>query len=91
MAKRLSITVPNTSRCLKQLFGLGYVEKLKDESDRRITHISLTEEGIELVEKSIRALDELMFENLSSLELNELVKLAEALSTVKELFNKLGK
>lgn len=90
LAKRLSITVPNTSRCLKQLDELGYVTRIKDGSDRRITHLSLTEKGTNLVEKAIRSMDELMFKRLSSLELNELIKLEEAFLTIKELFNKLG-
>lgn len=90
LAKRLSITVPNTSRCLKQLSDLGYVIKVKDENDRRVTHIKLTANGLELVEKSTSLVDDLILKKLSVLQLDELVELSEAFSTVTKLLNKIG-
>jgi len=88
LTKRLSITVPNTSRCLQQLSDLDYIIKVKDENDRRITHIKLTEKGIVLVEKSISSMDELLLKKLGVLSMDELVRLSEAFSTIKELFEK---
>ncbi|GLC31604.1 MarR family winged helix-turn-helix transcriptional regulator [Clostridium omnivorum] len=90
LAKRLSITVPNTSRCLKQLSDLGYVIKVKDKNDRRVTHIKLTDNGLELVEKSTSLVDDLILKKLSVLQLDELVELSEAFSTVTKLLNKIG-
>lgn len=90
LAKRLSITVPNTSRCLKQLNDLDYISRVKDINDRRITHIKLTKKGLELVEKSIRFIDELLLKKLNILELDELVRLSEAFSTITELLEKAG-
>lgn len=91
LTKRLSITVPNTSRCLQQLSDLGYIIKVKDENDRRITHISLTSKGIESVEKYNKTVGELMLNKLGVLSLDELVRLSKALSTIEELFEKIGK
>lgn len=90
LAKRLSITVPNTSRCLKQLSDLGYVIKVKDKNDRRVTHIKLTDNGLELVEKSTSLVDDLILKKLSVLQLDELVELSGAFSTVTKLLNKIG-
>lgn len=90
LAKRLSITVPNTSRCLKQLSDLGYVIRVKDKNDRRITHIKLTNNGLELVERSTNLMDDLILKKLSLLELDELFELSEAFSTVTKLLNKIG-
>jgi len=89
LTKRLSITVPNTSRCLQQLSDSGYITKVKDQNDRRITHIKLTEKGIELAEKFISSMDELMLEKFDVLELDELTRLSEAFFTIKELFEKI--
>lgn len=90
LSKRLAITVPNTSRCLQQLSDLNYIVRIKDEKDKRITHIKLTEQGADLVENSIRIMDELTLKKLSVLEVNELVKLSEAFSTIIQLFDKIG-
>lgn len=89
LAKRLSITVPNTSRCLKQLNDMGYIIRVKDINDRRITHLKLTKKGLDLIEKSISFMYDLMLKKLSVLELNELVKLSESFSTITKLFNKI--
>ena len=90
LARRLAITVPNTSRSLQQLSALDYIIKIKDENDKRITHIRLTEKGVELVEKYNKSTDELMLKKLGVLELEELGRLSEAFSTIKELFQKIG-
>jgi DNA-binding MarR family transcriptional regulator len=90
LAKRLSITEPNTSRCLHQLNELDYITRVKDEYDRRITHIKLTEKGVDLVQKSIQSMDELMLRKLGVLNLDELVRLSDAFSSIKELFEKIG-
>ncbi|MBL4933324.1 MarR family winged helix-turn-helix transcriptional regulator [Clostridium paridis] len=89
--KRLSITVPNTSRCLQQLSDLGYIVKIKDKADRRITHIKLTEKGLALARKSIEIMESILLEKLSVLEVGEIVKLSEAFTTIKDLLEKIGK
>ncbi|ERI92643.1 transcriptional regulator, MarR family [Clostridiales bacterium oral taxon 876 str. F0540] len=90
LTRRLAITVPNTSRCLQKLGDLGYINKVKDENDKRITHIKLTEEGIKLVEKSISYMDEVMLNRLSLLKMDELERLSGAFMTIRELFDKIG-
>lgn len=90
LTKRLAITVPNTSRCLQQLSDLEYIIKVKDENDRRITHIKLTKKGIELVKKSISLMDKQMIDKLGILDMEEIIRLSDAFSTIKELFEKIG-
>jgi len=90
LAKRLSITVPNTSRTLQQLSDLSYIIRDKDENDRRITHIKVTKKGSELIEKSIESMDELMLKKLGVLEVDELVSLSEAFYTITGLLQKIG-
>ena len=90
LAKRLAITVTNTSRCLQRLSSAGYIIKVQDKRDKRITHIRLTEKGLELVEKSKESVDELMIKKLGVLELDELIRLSESFSTTTELLAKIG-
>lgn len=89
LSKRLSITIPNTSRCLHQLTHLGYITKDKDINDRRVTHIKLTGKGIELIQKTTSYMEQLMLKRLSVLELNELDGILEAILSLKELFRKI--
>lgn len=88
LSKRLLITIPNTSRCLKQLYKSGYILKDKDENDRRITHIKLTAKGLEFIHKTISHIDKLMFERLSSFDSNKLNRISEAFSLIEEIFEK---
>lgn len=90
LARRLAITEPNTSRCLHQLSDLDYIIRVKDKDDRRIIHIQLTEKGMQLVDKSIESMDEMMLKKLGVLELDELVRLSNCFATIKELFEKIG-
>lgn len=74
---------------LQQLADIGYITRFKNERDRRVTHIRVTEKGLETVEKYIKCMDELMLKKLSVLEIDELVKLSNAFSTIKEIFDKI--
>lgn len=89
LATKLDINIPNTSRCLQQLSDMGFIIKIKDALDRRITHIRLTSKGIEAVEKNIIAMDDLMMRRFGVLEIDELVSLAEAFTTIMETFEKI--
>lgn len=89
LATKLDINIPNTSRCLQQLSDMGFIIKIKDALDRRITHIRLTSKGIEAVEKNIIAMDDLMMRRFGVLEIDELVSLADAFTTIMKTFEKI--
>lgn len=89
LSKALSITVPNTSRCIQQLCELGYIVKAKDDDDKRVTHIRLTEKGLDLVRYSLKRMDEMTLTKLSVLNADELQSLSEAFSVLVKLFGKI--
>jgi len=90
LSKRLAITVPNTSRSLQKLAQLGYITKRKDYNDKRVTHIILTQKGLDLVERSVKATDEEVLRKIGLLDPDEQSKFADAFSTLYVLFEKIG-
>jgi DNA-binding MarR family transcriptional regulator len=90
LSKRLAITIPNTSRCLQKLTDSGHIIKIKDQKDKRITHIKLSPKGLSICENSFKLMDELMLNRVGVLELGDLTKLSEAFSILKDLFEKIG-
>lgn len=88
LSKRLSITIPNTSRCLNKLTEMGYIVKIKDLDDKRITHIELSKKGLNLVENSRKLTDELLLMKLGVLNSDELLKLSDSFFVLRSLFEK---
>ncbi|MBX4259478.1 MarR family transcriptional regulator [Clostridium estertheticum] len=88
LSKRLSITLPNTSRCLHSLTKMGYVIKIKDKIDKRITHIKLSLKGIDLVQSSFNHMDESMLKKVEVLNSDELSKISESFLILMSLFKK---
>jgi len=88
LSKRLSITMPNTSRCLHNLTEMGYVIKVKDKVDKRITHIELSLKGINLVQSSVNHMDEVLLGKVEVLNSGELAKISESFLILMSLFKK---
>jgi len=86
LSKRLYITRPNTSKCLDELADMEYVIKVKDHSDKRITHIKLSLEGICLVESSFDYINEVLLKKIEALNLSELSNLSVSFLTLMSLF-----
>ncbi|MBX4264987.1 MarR family winged helix-turn-helix transcriptional regulator [Clostridium estertheticum] len=86
LSKRLSITIPNTSRCLHSLTKMGYVIKVKDKVDKRITHIELSLKGIDLAQNSFNYMDKSMLKKVEVLNSGELAKISESFLILMSLF-----
>ncbi|WP_375372988.1 winged helix DNA-binding protein [Clostridium estertheticum] len=86
LSKRLSITIPNTSRCLHSLTKMVYVIKVKDKVDKRITHIELSLKGIDLAQSSFNHMDESMLKKVEVLNSGELAKISESFLILMSLF-----
>lgn len=54
LAKALHQSMPNTSQKINMLENVGYVERVGDAEDRRITYIQLTPRGQEVAEESMQ-------------------------------------
>lgn len=86
LSRTMHQSLPALSQRVSTLEALGYVERVPDPDDRRVTGLCLTDEGLRTLQRAYehiggmisRAIDRLGQENLRTmLELNEL--LAEAL------------
>lgn len=89
LSMRLSITLQNTSRSLQKLMELDYIKKNKDKTDKRITHIELTEKGTSLVAASMSIMDKKIMDKFSCFTEEEFSALVTAFDTLSVLFKKL--
>lgn len=87
VAKRLLISTPNMTKLLNKLIDEGMINRVHDINDRRIVNISLTDEGDKFLEERFNLVKISMKDNLSSLSDNQLDKLYDSLSTLKEVLN----
>jgi DNA-binding MarR family transcriptional regulator len=55
LARRITLTTGGTSKSLRRLEARGLITRAKDETDGRGTVVALTDEGREIVERTVRA------------------------------------
>lgn len=90
LSERLNLSVPNTSRGINKLYHFGYLDKLVCEQDKRITYISLSVKGYELITRFIIQYQEQYFKKLTILEEVEVDELNESFEKIKALFIKMN-
>ncbi|PAB60059.1 MarR family winged helix-turn-helix transcriptional regulator [Anaeromicrobium sediminis] len=88
LSKRLSISMPNTSRSVNTLIKLGYVDKRQDEVDKRIIHLYLTMKGLDLVENSILEAEKKIFTKFNVLDEKEIKELSDSFYLIRNLLIK---
>ncbi|KAF2955341.1 MarR family transcriptional regulator [Marinitoga sp. 38H-ov] len=64
----LGITKSTTTGLINRLETSGYLKKVKDEKDKRVTTISITEKGKKVIEDVIKARIEFMNKVLSKID-----------------------
>lgn len=62
LSHRLAIAKPNITPLVDELSHAGYVDRVKDEKDRRVVKVNLTEEGI----AKIASIEETVAESINS-------------------------
>ena len=78
LAERLQVTTGGVTVLTTKLLKSGYIEKTQNEIDRRAAQITITEDGLEVLQSSkshIDSLAENLFGNLSNDEINLLHQL----------------
>lgn len=90
LSKRLTIPPTNTSRVIRNLISLGYINKTKDKRDHRVMHLTLTEKGKELIDISYKTIEEALLEKFKVLTSEELVKLSQSFAVSRDLLLKIG-
>ena len=84
VANLLSISVSTLTTAINKLVKKGYVERLRDEVDRRIVRIHLTESGREAVEAHEAFHENMIEEALSHMTEEELPKFISSIDNINE-------
>lgn len=76
---RLVARVPDVSRLLDRLHKAGWIERDRDDGDRRVVRVTLSDAGRELLSRIDEPLDALHRRQLSNLSTEELTELSRLL------------
>lgn len=82
LAQALAVTAPNITAWIDRLAERGYVERERNESDRRAQHLRVSAAGARLAEEAQRRLVEAEREGLQALTPGERAILLELLNKV---------
>ena len=86
IGKMLRVATPTATQLINSLETAGYVERTRDEKDRRVVHINLTSAGEKVIKTARKKLHG-VFENLAVyLGEEDSLKLAELMTRVYEYF-----
>lgn len=91
VARKLNITLPTVTQIVDKLVSLELLERVRNEEDRRLVIVSITEKGKRLVKMSQeRRIESFKWwlEKLSSKEQIELVTILEKLNEILERISK---
>lgn len=91
LSRRLNLSTPNTSRSVNALYRLGYIQKSASTTDKRISYITLTREGLTLFRRELQKYQEKYFSRLEHLEDKKIDELIEHFKSMKDIFMELSK
>ncbi|MCR0590496.1 MarR family transcriptional regulator [[Clostridium] innocuum] len=86
IAKRLMVTQGTLTVSTSKLVKKGYVERVKDERDKRIVRLKLTEKAVSILAIHNRFHEEMIERLLNELELDKEVELIQSLRNLMEFF-----
>ena len=86
IAKRLMVTQGTLTVSTSKLVKKGYVERVKDERDKRIVRLKLTEKAVSILDIHNRFHEETIERLLNELELDKEVELIQSLRNLMEFF-----
>ena len=89
IGQRLEIARAQMTQLIEKLVDLGIAKRQPDPNDRRITNITLTQQGISLLEEHKRTVEEAVREMLSFLSDKELEELSDSLRKLWEVLGKM--
>ena len=87
ISKNLSITPPSTTEFVKNLINKGYIERQVNQNDKRFIEITLTDEGVKIVQNLKDYFNHLFSGIIERLGTEQSKLLLELLDTVKVYFN----
>ncbi len=87
--KELMISKPNMSNLINTFYEQGFIERIPDENDRRVTKICITEKGKEEFKKGKKIVLKEMSKNLDELTDDEIEELNIHYDRIIEIMSKL--
>ncbi len=85
LAERERVTAPSMNRTVNCLEESGHVVRTADETDRRKVNISLSPEGLGVVQETVRRRDAWLVEGLEQLTAAQRATLADAAAIMREV------
>ena len=89
LAKVLMMKKPQLTHLVETLVALGLVERLPDATDRRVIHLTLTNNGRVKFKVLRQNLKETIKKRLASLTPEELIQMSTALETLRNTISKI--
>ena len=89
IGEKLLIPKPQMTLLIDRLVSLEIVARRTDETDRRMSNVSLTDKGEAILKEKDRVLRENFTEKLSRLTDEELRQLAESLRRLRDILSRL--
>lgn len=86
IAKRLMVTQGTLTVSTSKLVKKGYVEKLKDEKDKRVVRLKLTDKSTQVLEEHDKFHEKMIDKLLNELELDKEQELIQSLRNLMEFF-----
>jgi DNA-binding MarR family transcriptional regulator len=89
LAKALMMSKPQLTRLVETLVALGFVKRLPDATDRRVIHLTLTDNGRVKLKSLREKLKKNIKNRLACLTSEELTQMSTALETLRNIIGKL--
>ena len=89
ISKRFGIAKPNITPLIDHLTDAGWVERTKNNRDRRVVNVTILPEGREKVERALEAMRERVATWKNGLTEEEFTELQQALKSVVRILGKL--
>ncbi|MDK2918392.1 MAG: hypothetical protein PWQ37_1125 [Candidatus Petromonas sp.] len=89
IGKGLNISKPNMTPLIKKLINKKFVEKIRDQEDRRYVHVDITPIGKKFIDEHKLLISQRLKDKLSILNQKDLQKLSKSLDELKEIISKL--
>lgn len=88
LSKSLGVTLPTTSSMINRLIQLGYVERKRDQEDRRVVKVKLTNQGKSILNRLMKERRIALEKLLKVLNNQELEIFLQSIENVSSLLKK---
>lgn len=88
LSDNLGVTLPTTTSMINRLIQFGFIERKRDNEDRRVVKVKLTTKGRSILKKLMQERRNGLEKLLQALNNEELKKFLEAIESVSILIKK---